>query len=118
MLTSRDEITTKNITAADWQALRTEESRIVEKVLLEAFEAVDVYRYNSASLRVRVVDSHFRSLTNEQHDDLVEPVLGKLDRDTEADIMNLVLLYPGEVDESSDAFLVNYEFEHPSVSML
>ena len=111
-------MTTKNAIATTWQDLRTDESRKVEKVLLEAFESVDAYRYNSASLRVRVVDPRFRGLTNEQRDDMVEPVLAKLDRDTEADIMNLVFLYPGEVDESSDAFLINYEFEHPSESML
>jgi hypothetical protein len=111
-------MTTKNAVMPEWEALRTDESREVEKVLGEHFDAVSVYRYNSASLRVRIVDARFRGLTHEQRDDLVEPLLSKLDRNTQADIMNLYLLYPGEADESSRSYLSNFEFEHPSESLL
>ena len=51
-------------------------------------------------MRVRIIDPKFRDLTNEERDDLVEPVLERLDSKTQADVMSLVLLYPGEVDES------------------
>ena len=111
-------MSTKNATAAEWEALRTDESREVEEFLRKHFEDADAYRYNSASLRVRIIDSRFRGLTHEQRDDLVEPLLDQLDLETQRDIMSLVLLYPGETDESFRASISNDEFEHPSQSML
>jgi len=103
---------------SEWEQLRTDESRHVEEVLREHFEAADAYRYNPASLRVRITDSRFRGKSREERDDLVEPVLATLDEDTQADIMNIVLLYPNEVDESFQARINNEEFENPSRSML
>ena len=111
-------MTTKNATVSEWEALRTDESREVEGFLRKHFEVADAYRYNSASLRVRIIDSKFRDLTHEERDDLVEPLLSQLDPKTQSDIMSLVLLYPGEVGESFRAFINNEEFEHPSQSML
>ena len=44
--------------------MRTDESRFVEASLVNAgFERVDAYRYNSASLRVRIVDKRFNFLS-------------------------------------------------------
>jgi len=111
-------MTTKNATVSEWEALRTDESRGVEDFLRRHFENADAYRYNSASVRVRIVDSKFRGLTREQRDDFVEPLLEQLDPKTQGDIMSLVLLYPGEVNESFRASINNEEFEHPSQSML
>lgn len=106
------------LTTVDWKDLRTDETRRVEAALSEKFEQVDVYRYNSAAIRVRVVDSQFKKLTREPRVDLVEPVLDTLDRDTQAEILNLVLLYPGETEESIHAHMRNLEFENPTPSML
>ena len=111
-------MTIENPAVLEWEALRTDESRTVEDFLRGHFEKADAYRYNSASIRVRIIDSKFRGLTHEQRDDLVEPVLAQLDPQAQADIMSLVLLYPGEVGESFRAFINNEEFEHPSQSML
>jgi hypothetical protein len=108
----------QNATASEWEAMRNEESRGVEDLLRRHFESADAYRYNSASIRVRIIDSRFRDLTHEQRDDQVEPVLEQLDSRIQADIMNLVLLYPGEIDDSHRAAINNEEFEHPSRSML
>lgn len=105
-------------TASEWEHLRTDESREIETLLREHFEAADAYRYNSASLRVRVTDPKFQGLSREARADLVEPVLSKLDEATQADIMNLVLLYPGEAKDSFQASINNDEFEHPSQSLL
>jgi len=104
--------------ATDWEHLRTDESRQVENVLREHFESADAYRYNSASLRVRVVDPGFREQSREDRDDLIEPVLASFDESIQADIMNVVLLYPGETEESFRAYIMNEEFEHPGRSML
>jgi len=103
---------------SEWEHLRTEESRHVEDVLRQHFQTVDAYRYNSASLRIRVIDPEFKDLSRERRDDLVEPILSTLDEGTQADIMNIVLTYPDEARDSFRAYINNEEFEHPSKSML
>lgn len=107
-----------NTTASEWEHLRTDESREVEDLLRQHFDSADAYRYNSASIRVRVTDPSFEELSREARADLVEPVLSKLNDETQADIMNLVLLYPDEEKKSFQASINNDEFEHPSQSML
>ena len=105
-----------------WESMRTPESRTVEDVLLKAgFECVDAYRYNSASLRVRIVDKRFNSLSRDERDTIVEPYIARLSESTQSDIINLVLLSPSEFDNPSDSFrgfLPSVEFEDPSPSML
>ena len=101
-----------------WESMRTEETRVVEKILRETFPNTDAYRYNSASIRVRIIDPRFHGKSNEQRDAMVEPLLDHLPKDTQADIMNLITLSPEEAAESAGNFLVNAEFEEPSKSML
>ena len=45
-------------------------------------------------------------------------LLEKLDEETQAEIMNLLTLYPGETEDSLQALTANAEFEEPSPSML
>jgi len=105
-----------------WEARRTDETRQVEAVLRDAgFERVDAYRYNSASIRVRVIDPRFEGLTAEQRDALVEPHLDKLPERTQADIMTLFTFVPSELEQTPQTFrefLLNTEFEEPSPSIL
>lgn len=105
-----------------WEKKRTDESRMVEDKLREAgFDRVDAYRYNSASLRVRVIDKRFESMPRDERDQIVEPVIDKLPPSTQSDIVSLVLLAPSEFDQPSDTFrefMLNTEFENPSPSML
>ena len=105
-----------------WEEKRTDESRMVEDKLLGAgFERVDAYRYNSASLRVRVIDKRFESIPREERDTIVELSIDKLPPTTQADIVSLVLLAPSEFDHPSETFreiMLNTEFENPSPSML
>jgi hypothetical protein len=107
-----------NTTVAEWEPLRTDETREVEEFLKQHFTQADAYRYNPASIRVRIIDERFRSLPFDERDDLVEPVLEKLDSETESAIMSLVLISPGEEEDSVHARLLNLEFEHPSKSLL
>jgi stress-induced morphogen len=109
---------TNNATISEWEKLRTNQSRQVEDLLRKYFDSVDAYRYNSASIRLRIIDSRFKGLSREERDDLVEPKLSLLDENTQADIMNLVLLYPDEIRDSFRAYISNEEFDHPSKSML
>ena len=108
--------------APPWEAKRTDETRHVEEVLRKAgFEKVDAYRYNSASIRVRVIDRRFEGLPPEKRDTMVEPHLEQLPERTQADIMNLFTFAPSELQETPKTFrefLLNTEFDDPSPSML
>ena len=113
-------MTTKQV--SNWEGKRTDESRMVEDKLHEAgLERVDAYRYNSASLRVRVIDKRFESTPRDERDSIVEPFIDKLPSSTQADIVTLVLLAPSELEQPSETFreyMLNTEFENPSPSML
>jgi hypothetical protein len=111
-------MSTLNTANSEWETKRTDETRHAEEILRKHFESVDAYRYNSASVRVRIIDSRFKDLSREQRDDLVEPKLELLPEETQSEIMNLVLLYPGEERETFRANMMNSEFEHPLESML
>lgn len=108
--------------AQSWEAHRTDETREVEEALRRAgFQQADAYRYNSASIRVRVVDPRFRGMSVEQRDAVVEPHLAKLPERTQADIVTLLTLSPDEItgpDVSSRSLSLNAEFEDPSPSEL
>lgn len=113
-------MTTKQV--PNWESKRTDESRMVEDRLRKAgFGRVDAYRYNSASLRLRVIDERFESIPREDRDQVVEPFIEKLPPTTQSDIVTLVLLAPSEFEQPSDTFrefMLNTEFENPSPSML
>ena len=108
----------KSATRPRWQRLRTAETKQFEKVLRESFPQADAYRYNSASIRVRVIDSRFERMSNERRDALVEPILETLPESIQADIMNLLTMAPNEAEGSLKKQLANAEFEDPSPSML
>jgi stress-induced morphogen len=101
-----------------WEAKRTGESRKVEKVLRKEFPNTDAYRYNNASIRVRIVDPRFEGKSIEERDAMVEPLLDQLPESIQADIMNLLTLYPEETAKSVKALAANVEFEEPSESTL
>ena len=105
-----------------WEAMRTDESRFVEDFLRKAgFEQVDAYRYNSASIRVRVIDRRFEGLAPEKRDAMVEPYLDQLPERTQADIMNLFTFAPSELEPTPKTrreYMHNTEFDDPSPSML
>ena len=105
-----------------WEAKRTDETRLVEEVLRTAgFDQADAYRYNSASIRVRVVDQRFEGLAPEDRDGMVEPVLEKLPERTQADIITLFTFAPSELQQSPTTlreWMLNMEFEDPSPSIL
>lgn len=111
-------------TVPTWESKRTKETKSVERVLRSAgFERVDAYRYNSASIRVRVIDPRFEGMRPNARDALVEPHLESLPERTQADILTLLTLAPSEVELRSDAiipqaYLRNAEFDAPSPSRL
>ena len=96
---------------------KTPETEETERLLNGTFPETEVYRYNSASIRVRIVDERFKGKSASERDAMVEPHLARLPEDTQADITMLLLLAPGEA-EGSPRSLLNLEFEHPSPSLL
>lgn len=108
-------------TTLPWEANRTTETRMVEERLGPHFERVDAYRYNSASIRVRVIDSRFEGMSREKRDALVEEQLDKLPPEIQRDIVILFTLAPSELERTPTTlreFIQNSEFENPSPSML
>ncbi len=106
-------------TTPRWETMRTAETRHVEQFLRREFPNTDAYRFNSASIRVRVIDPRFEGKSTEDRDAMVEPLLDQLPEETQADIMNLLTLSPTEVlSEFSKESLVNAEFDDPSPSTL
>jgi hypothetical protein len=94
---------------------------MVEGLLRQHFERADSYRYNSASIRVRVIDSRFEGLSREKRDAMVEPYLDTLPPDTQRDIVTLFTFAPSELNRAPATFrefLLNTEFDEPSPSML
>jgi len=98
-----------------WETRRTEETRNVEQVLSQAgFHQVDAYRYNSATIRLRVIDPQFSGRSAEERDAMVEKHLARLPERTQADIVTLFTFAPEEIaspDSSFREFLLNGEFE-------
>jgi stress-induced morphogen len=98
----------------------SKETKSIEKLLKGNFKnhppqyPPSAYRYNSASIRVRIVDESFRGKSKLERQELVLPVLEKLPDETQSDITILLLLAPEEVDQS----MMNLEFENPTPSTL
>jgi stress-induced morphogen len=86
----------------------------IEKALAGEFPKVSAYRYNPASIRVRVIDDRFKGMNRLERERLVRPLIHALPEEIQADITILLLLAPDELSES----LMNLEFEHPSPSLL
>jgi len=75
---------------------------------------VDLYRQNSISIRVRIVDPCFAGLRKSDRHALVWEHLGRLPDEIQSDISMVVLLAPDEIKGS----LGNLEFEDPSPSLI
>ncbi len=112
-----------NLTVPRWDTLRTDETRQIESLLKsEGFLQTDAYRYNPASIRVRIIDPRFKGVGIDDRDKLVEPILERLPENTQGDIIMLLLLSPDELSNRDivyRTYLNNiFEFDDPSPSML
>jgi hypothetical protein len=108
-------------TTPRWEAKRTEETSMVEDRLRPHFGQVDAYRYNSASIRVRVIDPRFEGMKREQRDAMVEAELDKLPPETQSDIVTLFTFAPSELTQTPRTFrefMQNTEFDDPTPTML
>lgn len=76
--------------------------------------AIDLYRQNPASVRIRIVDPDFAPMDRVERDNLVWRFLTGLDDSILWHITMLLLLTPEETEQS----FANREFEHPTRSGL
>ncbi len=97
------------------------QTREIEKLLRAHFSDYppeyppEAYRYNPASIRVRVVSDRFSGKNRVERSEMVYPILEKnLPEDTWQDITVILLLAPDEVEDS----FMNREFEKPTPSRL
>ena len=95
---------------------------MVERVLRDAgFERVDAYRYNAASIRLRVIDQRFEGKAVEKRDAMVERHLKKLPDRTQGDIISLFTFAPSELQQTPKPLreaLLNLEFEAQPVDVV
>ena len=101
-----------------WDKMRTDETRRVEQIIRKIFPDTDAYRYNSASIRVRIIDDRFEGKSDEEREDMIQRILGKLSQRTRDDIVNLLTLTRDETTGFNRRTLLNEEFEDPSPSKL
>src|SRR3954466_9611105 len=80
----------------EWEGKRTEETRKIEALFRTVFPRTDAYRFNSASIRVRVIDPLFEGKSIAEREDMVFPLLKKLPKRTWEDILMLLTLAPSE----------------------
>ena len=96
-----------------WVTMRDDDSAEVERLLREEFPNTDAYRYNSASIRVRIIDPRFHGTTEAEQCWLVEPCIQRLPTSLQSDIMFLLTLAPGEAETTPRGEMLNLEFEDP-----
>lgn len=75
---------------------------------------ISIYRQNSVSIRVRIIDPQFRGVSKGARHDQIWQLVEKLPEEVQQDISVLLLLTPEETKNS----LMNLEFEQPSPSRL
>jgi hypothetical protein len=75
---------------------------------------IEVYRQNSASVRIRIIDPDFNDMNRVERDTKVWKLLKLLPEDVVSEITLLLLLTPDETATS----MANMEFEHPLPSRL
>jgi hypothetical protein len=75
---------------------------------------IDIYRQNSVSVRVRIVDPDFANMNKPERNNEVWKYLEQLPDDVQSDISTLLLLTPDEKKES----FANFEFDDPVPSEL
>lgn len=75
---------------------------------------IELYRRNSISIRIRVVDPSFDGMEKSDRHSRIWEYLEKLPDELQSDISMVVLLTPAETKRS----MANLEFEDPSPSLI
>lgn len=100
------------------KVVRGRRDKVIEQIVtaLQNYDAdhpdsrIELYRQNSVSIRIRIIDPALARKDRVQRHDLVWKYLDELPDETKSDISVLLLLSPDETKHS----LGNLEFEHPT----
>src|SRR5271157_3388517 len=103
---------------AEWEEKKTKGTRKIESLFRTEFPQTDAYRFNSASIRVRVIDDRFEGKSIAEREAMVLPLLKKLPKKTRDDVLLLLTLAPSEQRTFNSQTLMNLEFEQPLPSRL
>jgi hypothetical protein len=101
-----------------WERKKTDETRKIEALFRKEFPQTEAYRFNSASIRVRVIDDRFEGKSIAEREAMVLPLFKKLPKKTRDDVLLLLTLAPSEQGTSNSQSLMNLEFEQPRSSQL
>jgi hypothetical protein len=101
---------------------RGNSDEVIDKIIdaLRGYEAdhkraqIDLYRQNSVSVRVRIIDPDFARLGKPQRSQQVWRYLEHLPEEIQSDISTVLLLTPDETKKS----FANFEFDDPVPSKL
>jgi hypothetical protein len=101
---------------------RGQSDEVIDKIVeaLRGYEnahpasKIDVYRQNSVSVRVRIIDPGFSGEGKPQRSKKAWEYLGQLPEDVQSDISTVLLLTP---DEKPMSF-ANFEFDDPVTTSL
>jgi stress-induced morphogen len=104
------------------QVMRGSSDAVIEQIIgaLRLYAAdhpgsqIDLYRQNSVSVRVRIIDPEFAGRSKVDRSNDVWKHLGALPDEVESEISTLILLTPEEKQKS----FANIEFEDPVPSTL
>jgi stress-induced morphogen len=108
-----------NVGAIPWDHLKTDETRRLETAIRSHYPNTEAYRYNSASIRVRVIDDAFVGKEDGERRRMVKRLLGSIPEDTTTDIMMILTMTEDETNGRYNRYsLINLEFENPSPSDL
>jgi stress-induced morphogen len=100
--------------ASDAYVLRIKDA-LEEYERLHPGAAASLYRQNSASIRIRIIDERFARVSKgDRHDQVWDFLANQLDEDTLQEISVLALLSPKETASS----FWNEDFENPQPSQL
>src|SRR4051794_15350111 len=102
----------------EWDGKKTEETRKIEALFRPEFPQTEAYRFNSASIRVRVIDDRFEGRSIAEREAMVLPLLERLPKKTRDDVLLLLTLAPSEQKTFNNQTLMNHEFEQPQPSRL
>jgi hypothetical protein len=96
----------------------TAETRRIEHALRKAFPnaSVEAYRYNSVSIRVRILESVYKDKNRVEREAMVLPVIRALPQKIQDDITILLLLTPAEHRKRTS--MLDLEFDDPMPSKL
>lgn len=70
---------------------------------------IEVYRYNPAAIRIRILDPDFAGIHEFRREDLIWEIIDKLPEDPASQITLVLLLTPEEAERSHASF----EFDNP-----